>query len=189
MASCMRECSPLKSEMPSVAREQPHTVAVLLDDQPITVVLDFVSPVRPVGHLRGPGRGCRDRTGIFAYEINRAAVCECETDSEPSCPAILTRPARRAQHLCCPELASATPLESHRALTYVLRLMALLILLSAIRMSEITDLDTGWKLSALMVSIGICGLVSIARGKLRIDIRGSKRPAKLGRRYPSGGDL
>ena len=55
----------------AVAGEQPHALAVALDDQAIAVVLDFVDPVRPVGNLAPPWSGCRARTGIFAYEISR----------------------------------------------------------------------------------------------------------------------
>jgi hypothetical protein len=74
-------------------------------------------------------------------------------------------------------------------MTYALRLFGVLSLLSAIKMSEIADLDKGWKLSALVAAIVICGLVSIPRGKLLSAVRGIKWRAKLVRRYPSGGNL
>jgi hypothetical protein len=36
----------------AVEREQPHALAVALDDQAIAVVLDFVDPFRAVGNFR-----------------------------------------------------------------------------------------------------------------------------------------
>ena len=74
-------------------------------------------------------------------------------------------------------------------MTYALRLFGVLSLLSAIKMSEIANLGKAWKLSALVAAIVICGVVSIPRDKLLSAIRGIKRHAKLGRRYPSGGNL
>ena len=40
----------------AVPGEQPHALAVALNDQPIAVMLDFVDPFRPVGDFRRLGR-------------------------------------------------------------------------------------------------------------------------------------
>ena len=40
----------------AVAGEQPHALAVALDDQAVAVVLDFVKPFRPVGDFGATGR-------------------------------------------------------------------------------------------------------------------------------------
>ena len=40
----------------AVAGEQPHALAVALDDQAVAVVLDFVDPFRPVGDFGAAGR-------------------------------------------------------------------------------------------------------------------------------------
>ena len=40
-----------------VASEQPHALALALDDQAIAVMLDFVDPIRPGRNL---GSACRD---------------------------------------------------------------------------------------------------------------------------------
>ena len=41
----------------------PHALAVALDDQAIAVVLDFVEPVRAVGHLGAAQVGRQDSNG------------------------------------------------------------------------------------------------------------------------------
>ena len=38
------------------AREQPHPLALALNDQAIAVMLDFVDPLRPIGNFRRLGR-------------------------------------------------------------------------------------------------------------------------------------
>jgi len=43
----------------AVAGEQPHALALALDDQAIAVVFDFVEPVRPGGDFGSAGRDAR----------------------------------------------------------------------------------------------------------------------------------
>jgi hypothetical protein len=47
-----------------VAGEQPHAVAVALDDQAVAVMLDFVQPVVGVRHLVGGRRNTRLERGF-----------------------------------------------------------------------------------------------------------------------------
>jgi len=72
-------------------------------------------------------------------------------------------------------------------MTYALRLFGLLSL--PVRDQNVGGRRSRKRLSALVAAIVICGLVSIPRDKLLSAIRGIKRRAKLGRRYPSGGNL
>jgi len=44
----------------AVTREQPHALAVALNEQAVAVVLDFVDPLQPVGDL-----GCFRRNAGF----------------------------------------------------------------------------------------------------------------------------
>jgi hypothetical protein len=55
----------------AVAGEQPHALALALDDQAIAVMLDFVNPVRARGNLGSAGRnaGLNRRWGMsFRWE-------------------------------------------------------------------------------------------------------------------------
>ena len=46
----------------AVAGEQPHALAVALDDQAVAVVLDLVDPLRPVREPSAPRSECRVQT-------------------------------------------------------------------------------------------------------------------------------
>ena len=52
----------------AVAGEQPHALAVALNDQAITVVFDFVDPVRADRHL-GSGRRDAGFKGVHGRKI------------------------------------------------------------------------------------------------------------------------
>ena len=51
----------------AVAGEQPHALALALDDQPVAVVLDFVNPVFRVRHLGAARRNAGFEPGSM-YE-------------------------------------------------------------------------------------------------------------------------
>jgi hypothetical protein len=46
----------------AVAGDQPDTVAVAFDAQPVAVILDFVDPIRCVRNLAATGRNAKNRT-------------------------------------------------------------------------------------------------------------------------------
>ena len=62
----------------AVEGEQPHALALALNDQPVAVVLDFVDPFRPVGTLV-PRVGMQGSNADLRMGKDGKQTAECES--------------------------------------------------------------------------------------------------------------